>query len=66
MTTLPTKSNERYELFRRLHPDELLAAYPGWLRQHSAAFRAERGIRRDFIPPDMQDEFTTYLKAQYL
>jgi hypothetical protein len=66
MTARRTKTHERYALFQRMHPDEPRSAYPGWIRRHSAAFRDERGIRRDFIPPDMQDEFTTYLKAQYL
>ena len=66
MTSLPTKTNPRYELWKRLYPDEKLAAYPGWLRRHSNEFREQRGIRSDFIPPDMQDEFTAYLRLQYL
>jgi hypothetical protein len=66
MPTLPTKTNERYELWRRMHPDDLLAAYPGWIRRHSNEFRQARGIRSDFIPPDMQGEFTAYLRMQSL
>lgn len=60
------KTNPRMELFRRVVPNAKNSAYPGWIRRHSNEFRKQRGIRSDFIPPDMQDEFTTYLRMQYL
>jgi hypothetical protein len=63
--TIP-KTNPRFELFRHLFPQEHKSAYPGWIRKHSNDFRASRHIYSDHVPPDMQDEFTDWLRLQHM
>ena len=35
--------------------------YMAWINRHSAAFCAAHGIKREFVPADMDDAFTDYL-----
>jgi hypothetical protein len=60
------KTNPRLDLFQRLFPNEHRSAYPGWIRKHSNDFRASRHIYSEYIPPDMQDEFTDWLRLQHM
>jgi hypothetical protein len=61
-----SKKNPRLHLFQQLFPHEHKSAYPGWLRRHSNDFRKSRHIYSDVIPPDMQDEFTDWLRLQHM
>lgn len=60
------KKQERYRLFYSLYPGAGNADYLAWIRRNSNAFRESRCIRADFIPPDMQSEFTDWLRLQHL
>ena len=60
------RRNPRLALFERLNPGAHRSAYPGWLRKHSNDFRSSHHIRGDFIPPDMQEEFTDWLRLQHM
>ena len=63
---MKSKQNPRLWLFQQLFPHEHKSAYPGWIRKHSEAFRKSRHIYSDSIPTDMQQEFTDWLRLQYL
>jgi len=58
------KQNVRWRLFFQTHPGATKADCIAWIRRHSVAFRESRVIRSDFIPADMQDEFTDWLRLQ--
>ena len=58
------QQNPRWRAFFGAHPDANKADYIAWIRRNSAAFRESRAIRADFVPPDLQDEFTDWLRLQ--
>lgn len=46
---------------RRTPPDIDGAEYCHWIQAKSASFRQAKGIKRDMVPLEHQDEFTEYL-----
>ena len=65
-STKQKTQQERYRLFSSVYPGASNADYTAWIRRNSNAFRESRCIRADFIPPDMQGEFTDWLRLQHL
>jgi hypothetical protein len=60
------QKNPRWRVFSAAYPGGNRAEYTAWIRRNSDAFRKSRCIRADFVPPDMQDEFTDWLRLQHM
>lgn len=60
------RRDPKRELFRQLFNGQKEADYRKWIAMNTRAFCESRHVYSGEIPPDMQDEFTDWLRLQHM